>query len=157
MFVDGEKLLLVRGELLGVALQARLETRRWACRRGMEGGKQSYLDCTKDGMGLAGNSYYNRTLLHCLGSIFNLEYSALGRAVQVLATLRDPLGAGGVQCDGIVVVVVSKHGEVRAALAAFAMRSSRGAGSGFGGEGRREWRWSVSRSFSLGDDVGVWS
>jgi hypothetical protein len=42
----------------------------------------SYLDCTENGMGLAGNSDDDGALLHGLGSIFNLEYSALGRAIE---------------------------------------------------------------------------
>jgi hypothetical protein len=50
-----------------------------------EGAEEVYLDSAQDGMGLASNTDNNGTLLHCLGGIFDLEDSALGRAWRRLA------------------------------------------------------------------------
>lgn len=87
----------------------------------------SYLDGAENGMGLADNANNYRTLLYSFGSIFNLEYSALGRARRCMVSLGassnetapatrsankgriGESGRVGVQCDRIVIVIVAKH------------------------------------------------
>lgn len=78
----------------------------------------SYLDADQDGVCLACYSHNHRTLLDCLGGIFDLEYPTLRRAVwretksAGVASSRDGLRrVCGLQCDRVVVVVVSEHFE----------------------------------------------
>jgi hypothetical protein len=63
---------------------------------------------------LAGDTNNDGSELHGLSGILNLEYPPLWGAV-ASGQLCDREGAGeidmeGIQCDGVVVVVVSEHG-----------------------------------------------
>lgn len=79
----------------------------------MRGGLLSHLEGGQDSVCLADYADYHRALLDSLLCIFNLKYPALGRTTQVLAAISQSLdtpGGANSQSNGVVVIVVSKHG-----------------------------------------------
>ncbi len=76
-------------------------------------------------MCFADKSYDHRTLFDSFTSIFDLEYSSLRRACDILAS--DQHGfcfSNSSQCDRIVVIIIPEHLDNQAAVAANSLRSS---------------------------------
>lgn len=90
-------------------------TVRYNRRNLVRGRLLSHLESGQDSVCLADYADYHRALLDGLLCIFDLKYPALGRTILVLATISQSLeldtpGGANSQSNGVVVIVISKHG-----------------------------------------------
>lgn len=119
--VDGDDLLLVRGELFGVALVESWESDQVclyvfvvAMRTKGTGAGLQYFYGGEDNVRLGDDADDNAALLDGFGGVFDLEDAALwGAEVKRRLVLRSYAGdeSGHGQGDGVVVILVAEHGE----------------------------------------------